>query len=254
MSTAVYRFNLMLDMLPYFGFSLNVLVQHQQPPRYADFIDKIRQRLIMYRNTHEEYDMVIEKNDSCCFRVHNDADLRQVFESITEKDQLEIRLKERRIVPLIKPTVIRARSAQKVLIRKDSGISLEDHKLPPLTHSLPSVSVQLPSISSFLMADPQCAPSILSPNPSSHSSHRKHRRTRGHNVPHQVQQPYMCHHIDSNTGKMCCQAFRRSYDLSRHQSIHLKNRPLCRCHTCGKKFTRLDALRRHQRIQGHHTA
>lgn len=63
---------------------------------------------------------------------------------------------------------------------------------------------------------------------------------------------FICEHIiDTITGKTCCQAFRRSYDLSRHQTIHLKNRPLCYCHDCGKKFTRLDALRRHERIQGH---
>ncbi|KAI8333767.1 hypothetical protein BD560DRAFT_414892 [Blakeslea trispora] len=104
------------------------------------------------------------------------------------------------------------------------------------------------------MTGQPCAPSIHSSTSPSNSSHHKHKRTRGHNVPHHVQQPYVCYHIDSGTGKMCCQAFRRSYDLSRHQSIHLKNRPFCRCHTCGKKFTRLDALRRHQRIQGHHTA
>lgn len=76
-----------------------------------------------------------------------------------------------------------------------------------------------------------------------------HKRTRG-STSHQSQ--FICEHvIDTLTGKTCCQAFRRSYDLSRHQTIHLKNRPLCYCHDCGKKFTRLDALRRHERIQGH---
>ncbi|KAI8981709.1 hypothetical protein BDF20DRAFT_834399 [Mycotypha africana] len=66
------------------------------------------------------------------------------------------------------------------------------------------------------------------------------------------QHTFICDHVvDSKTGERCSQSFRRSYDLSRHQTIHLKNRPFCLCHFCGKKFTRLDALRRHERIQGH---
>lgn len=86
--------------------------------------------------------------------------------------------------------------------------------------------------------------------PSSPTNKVNHKRTRG-GTSHPSQ--FICEHvIDTITGKTCCQAFRRSYDLSRHQTIHLKNRPLCYCHDCGKKFTRLDALRRHERIQGHH--
>lgn len=94
------------------------------------------------------------------------------------------------------------------------------------------------------LSPPLSAPSspIYKPN--------HHKRTRGGaSYPSQ----FICEHvIDTITGKTCCQAFRRSYDLSRHQTIHLKNRPLCYCQDCGKKFTRLDALRRHERIQGHH--
>ncbi|CAM0136655.1 unnamed protein product [Umbelopsis sp. WA50703] len=63
---------------------------------------------------------------------------------------------------------------------------------------------------------------------------------------------FLCQEIvDQATGRICGQTFRRSYDLSRHQTIHLKNRPFCYCTHCGKKFTRMDALRRHERVQGH---
>ncbi|KAL9544180.1 hypothetical protein MBANPS3_007758 [Mucor bainieri] len=176
-------------------------------------------------------------------------------------------------------------------MRKDSGISFEQdlikfnttysnrRKLPTLSNIITSPPIhwspaasnhKLPSLS-YLLDSPQLAPihmPPLSPVSASASPYSSHpaaaaaatttttttstviykKRTRGGSVPHQTQ--FICEHVDSN-GKACCQAFRRSYDLSRHQSIHMKNRPLCYCRACGKKFTRLDALRRHERIQGH---
>jgi hypothetical protein len=147
------------------------------------------------------------------------------------------------------------------------------------TNSLPSPTnahIKLPGLSSFIFGRPTqqqlapiyntnntncfytttplspplsaCSPVVAS-LPSACTGH-KTKRPRGRSVPQQSQ--FICEHVtDPATGKTCGQAFRRSYDLSRHQSIHLKNRPLCACRTCGKKFTRLDALRRHERIQGH---
>ncbi|KAL0144700.1 C2H2-type zinc finger transcription factor [Mucor lusitanicus] len=192
---------------------------------------------------------------------------------------------------IIKPIVIRMNPTESLLsplpsptsfptMRKDSGIFFEQdlvkfntaysnnkRKLPTLSniitsppiHWSPAVSNQkLPSLA-YLLDSPQLAPiqmAPLSPVSASASPYTAantstmtyKKRARGGSVPHQTQ--FICEHVDSN-GKACCQAFRRSYDLSRHQSIHMKNRPLCYCRACGKKFTRLDALRRHERIQGH---
>ncbi|RCH94891.1 hypothetical protein CU098_002215 [Rhizopus stolonifer] len=104
--------------------------------------------------------------------------------------------------------------------RKDSGVFMEEIEMK---------SVRLPRLSTIIESIP--FENVLLQKP---------RVT-----------PFRCKHLDPATGRVCCQAFRRSYDLSRHQMIHLKNRPFFQCSDCDKKFTRLDALRRHQRIQRH---
>ncbi|KAI7856166.1 hypothetical protein BDC45DRAFT_504485, partial [Circinella umbellata] len=78
-----------------------------------------------------------------------------------------------------------------------------------------------------------------------------HRHSHQQQQQQQQQQLFVCEKMVDDIGRMCGQTFRRSYDLSRHQAIHLRNRPYCYCAQCGKKFTRMDALRRHERVQGH---
>ncbi|KAI9365756.1 hypothetical protein BD770DRAFT_406124 [Pilaira anomala] len=322
MTNTIYRFRVSIQDLPSPDFLLHIFVQHDQPPKYLELLDKIKLHSKTEITNTNEYYMVIEKDNVFKYKFKDDLGLQHAFKSITDKDKLEIKLM--RQVPLVKPIFTRRPSAIEedeqmyCPTRKDSGISLEQEmeelrkeeepdrarKLPALSHiittelwssnSLPSPPTQQmthssSSSSSFYSSgsnhnnnhyqQKQLAPihayhpvrfgqKPLSPplsasSPSSpysnniHSNHPllptknklSHKRTRG-STSHQSQ--FICEHvIDTLTGKTCCQAFRRSYDLSRHQTIHLENRPLCYCHECGKKFTRLDALRRHERIQGH---
>lgn len=175
-------------------------------------------------------------------------------------------------------------------VRRDSGISRDDdfeklgeqqvssQILPVLSpidtarsspihtnNSKPKYTINLPRLSSIITDQSYShkqAPPILSPPPlflldkncivppSPSNKNTRHKAARSSSTSCQSQ--FICRHvIDQAIGKLCYQSFRRSYDLSRHQTIHLKNRPLCYCQQCNKKFTRLDALRRHERIQGH---
>ncbi|ORX58239.1 hypothetical protein DM01DRAFT_1381854 [Hesseltinella vesiculosa] len=120
--------------------------------------------------------------------------------------------------------------------------------LPPPPPSSPSVmAYHRHSIAAF---HPQ-APAPSTPRHLSYPQLHSHTLSSKPRMAKQVGQ-FLCEYIiDPTTNQQCGQTFRRSYDLSRHQTIHLKNRPFCYCHQCGKKFTRMDALRRHERVQGH---
>jgi hypothetical protein len=133
------------------------------------------------------------------------------------------------------------------LILDQNNLYHKKQLAPIYANHHPVVYDQRPLSPPLSTSSPSC-PCNYSPTKKSYKA-TNNKRTRGGTS---NQSQFICQHvIDAATGKTCCQAFRRSYDLSRHQTIHLKNRPLCYCHDCGKKFTRLDALRRHERVQGH---
>ncbi|KAI8995836.1 hypothetical protein BC832DRAFT_525891, partial [Gaertneriomyces semiglobifer] len=48
--------------------------------------------------------------------------------------------------------------------------------------------------------------------------------------------------------ELCPSAFGRRHDLKRHVRIHLGIRPY-ECGTCGRSFTRVDALNRHNVVK-----
>lgn len=116
--------------------------------------------------------------------------------------------------------------------------------MPPIqsTSSPAHTSITLPALSSIIRPEP-LLPLMICPPLLTGRRHQQRAAAGGQ---------FVCEKLIE--GRMCGQTFRRSYDLSRHQTIHLKNRPYCYCSECGKKFTRMDALRRHERVQGHHSS
>ncbi|KAI7866233.1 hypothetical protein BDF14DRAFT_1882745 [Spinellus fusiger] len=119
-----------------------------------------------------------------------------------------------------------------------------DFQLAPIRHSQPHDPVVSPA--RYPLSPPTSVSSPVSLMPLMFN-HQEKRTLATHSS--SIGQ-FVCDRV-IEAGKICNQAFRRSYDLTRHQTTHLQNRPYCYCHQCGKKFTRLDALRRHERVQGH---
>ncbi|ORZ15754.1 hypothetical protein BCR42DRAFT_438008 [Absidia repens] len=195
-------------------------------------------------------------------------------------------------VPLIKPKVLRWNQYKyedhdnPQQQRKDSGIELESHlyshstslygnyakeseyhsKRPSLNMLLSSKNnshEDLPSISHSVDSSPSSSPStIASSSPSSPMitfsdpapmalTIKSSKKYKGSSWSPSTSPIYFCKKV-TESGNICGQTFQRPYDLSRHQTIHLKNRPFVYCQQCGKRFTRVDALRRHERVQGHY--
>ncbi|SAM08817.1 hypothetical protein [Absidia glauca] len=161
--------------------------------------------------------------------VYDDHSLRQAIAMKTAPPDIILsvgRCTNSNQVPVIKPRVLRWSQGRPSSKRKDDPPPIENRPVSPC-----SFAIRLPGLSSITDPDPYLRLAPLQRPP--------------------LQHHFVCDHMTAR-GHICGQTFRRSYDLSRHQTIHLKNRPFCTCQQCGKKFTRTDALQRHQRVQGHH--
>ncbi|OBZ89017.1 hypothetical protein A0J61_02925 [Choanephora cucurbitarum] len=193
----------------------------------------------------KDYDIVFSIKDTTEL-VHDDQSLQHILTSLAvDQPKLQIILRSKRRksdsltisnlccheppMPIIKPNVIRWKPGMAKRQRILGDRTLPDPvTLPFIQNSLHPLDHTLPTLSSL--------PIYLAPI---------RKRTRA-----SISGVFLCEHT-LGPNQICGQTFRRSYDLSRHQTIHLENRPFCYCHQCGKKFTRMDALRRHERVQGH---
>ncbi|KAI9302157.1 hypothetical protein BJ944DRAFT_140329, partial [Cunninghamella echinulata] len=63
---------------------------------------------------------------------------------------------------------------------------------------------------------------------------------KSHRLSHSKIRPYVCRYDG------CPWRFSRPHDLRRHEHLHAGHRPYG-CTSCGKRFSRLDALERHAR-------
>ncbi|KAI8074997.1 hypothetical protein BC940DRAFT_213752, partial [Gongronella butleri] len=61
---------------------------------------------------------------------------------------------------------------------------------------------------------------------------------KSHLLSHSKARPYVCRY------EGCPWRFSRPHDLRRHEALHSGHRPFA-CSTCGKRFAREEALRRH---------
>lgn len=226
------------------------------------------------RSDEEEHQDDNDNEDAC--NIRKDSGISLEDERHEKKKQRQQQLQQQQ--PHIQPI----RKKQRVMSAEESMLSrtlpapmlfadqlprnmihpLDRHHLPPprLAFTSPTRhSVTLPAISSItssVIFPPPPPPSVRTKAPPSATTSRRSnsspcaiRPSPPKPAPRAPPQ-FVCDKV-TDTGKVCGQTFRRSYDLSRHQTIHLKNRPYCHCQQCGKKFTRMDALRRHERVQGH---